>query len=208
MVLVGDGGSVTALVFLFERRTDMSLVTERRTSLELTGEPSVLHNPANLPYEAVRRAWWAGFQSAVLTIVITLLMIVAAVAIIKDGMGGKSSTSRVPNGAPEISEPYRDPADAAPGVGPRVPGNAYDPSEESKELDDGTPVEINPVFPDLLPADEPGRNTPPPIPLSHDGDRAVEGRDLLAALRAQERIERIAPVRRITMNGRCCGLHS
>jgi hypothetical protein len=196
------------LVILFERRTDMSLVTERRTSLELTGEPSVLHNPANLPYEAVRRAWWAGFQSAVLTIVITVLVIVVAGAIIMDGMAEKRTGRRVPNGAPELSEPYRDPADAAPGVGPRVPGNAYDPSEESKELDDGTPVEINPVFPDFLPADEPGRNTPPPIPLSHAGDRAVEGRDLLVALRAVERIERIAPVRRITMSGRCNGLRS
>ncbi|MEZ6131111.1 MAG: hypothetical protein R3C59_20760 [Planctomycetaceae bacterium] len=196
----------------------MSLVTERRTSWELTGDPSTLRNPANLPYEAVRRAWWSGFQSAMWTVVITVLLIVMIVAIIRDG-NDKPNGPRVPREAPEISEPAPSSPGSIPGVGPRVPGNAYDPASDSvspgvpTSPPSGTLIETptsdvpSGPLPEFLPgSDSPDRSTPPPIPLSHEARPTDDARNLLIALHAERRIEWVKPTRRICASGRCLGI--
>lgn len=112
----------------------MSLVTERRVCLKLTGEPSAIHDPANLPYEAVRRMWWSGFLSAISCSVIAFL-IVAVLFNLPDRFEVPSG----PRDVPEISEPApandtgtaRSRSTQAGGRGRRVPLDAYDPTKDS-----------------------------------------------------------------------------
>lgn len=218
----------------------MNLVTDRQTSWNLTGHPSVFHDPSNLPYEAVRRMWWTGFGTgAILGLIAALSLFIAALVFdcrIVINAPTSGATDDVPGGPRDPGTAVRpvpldaydpttdSPSPGIPGTEPQSPPQTVAPSADST-LPEGVSVpdrlpDINPLFPESFPdspeddasrpgpfsPSEPVRNTPPPIPLIHHGDRAVETRDLLAAMRAEERIERVAPIRRITMRGRCCGL--
>jgi hypothetical protein len=167
----------------------MSLVSEHRTSWNLTGDPSVFHNPANLPYEAVRRMWWTGFTTgAVLGLAGALGLFF--IALVFDG--------RIVINAPAADVEHEVPSGPLdPGtVVRRVPLDAYDPpaqvqnpgtlatgpssppadtSEPGKPRTVEIPVndplipnrlpDINPLFPESFPAspeDDPLR--PDPLP--------------------------------------------
>lgn len=208
----------------------MSFLSEHRTSWNLTGDPSVFQNPANLPYEAVRRMWWTGFGTgAILGLIAALSLFIAALVFdcrivinaptagaTDDVPGGPRDPGAAVRAVPlDAYEPTIDsPSPGVPGTEPQSPPPSLAPLKRST-LPDGVSVpdrlpDINPLFPESFPAspeDDPLRpdpllpldpipNTPPPIPLIHNGDRAVGGRDLLAALRARERIECVAPVHR------------
>lgn len=176
----------------------MSLVTERRTSWELTGDPSVLRDPANLPYEAVRLAWWKGFQAAVaiaLATVIAMLVAVVAILIVNNAEvrvnvpRHPSEGTKVPTG-PRVDDEQDDRPGSVPGTAPTKPTTDEPGEPRLREVPVTDPPipdrlpNINPLFPDSLPAEEPGRDTPPPIPLIHNGDR-------------------VDPVRHVTPVGRC-----
>lgn len=158
----------------------MSLANERRTSLELAGEPSVLHNPANLPYEAVRAAWWKGFHAAVVVFmcvaVVSLVTLIAVMIITKAQV--EVNVPRRPGNAYDPTENEKSSSDpgSAPGTAPRAePGEPRMPDDSPTgpliEAPETLPY-IDPRFPEFLPADpddDPLRPDPLP-PLDEGGN--------------------------------------
>lgn len=147
----------------------MSLVSNRRTSLELTGEPSVLHNPANLPYEAVRAAWWKGFHAAgVVFMCVAVVSLVTLIAVMIIGnVQIEVNDPRSPGSAPG-TPPMSEPAE------PRLPEDS--PTGPLNEAPETLPY-IDPRFPEFLPAepDDDPLWPDPLLPLDEAGNEVPSG---------------------------------
>ena len=174
----------------------MSVSSKRRSTLQLTGEPRLWHDPSNLPYEAVRKVWWSGFRTCVwILVVVAFVAIVIWTAVEEE----RAKTRQHPPQAPSLP-------------GAAVP-NPFGPDSEPGESGDassGTEVQHGAQRkpPGAL---EPAASLPsvPPHPAQRDVASQVAviaARERIDVRPAAGRVEWLRPVDRVLMVGVCRGI--
>lgn len=172
----------------------MSVSSKRRSTLQLTGEPRLWHDPSNLPYAAVRKVWWEGFWACILLLVLLIVVVAIVWVAIRDAQ--EKNRREHPPMAPALV------GDAVPRPFGSQPSSN---SSDAEEASSGTEV---PTGPRPKPADalEPSGALPAVTPgdaLDQAPPAAGEPPKRLAFRPASGRVEWLKPAHHAVTVGVC-----